>query len=150
MVLARNMARTEEILVKKNKKTLEFKFERVIPASPSEVYNSWLSPKTPGTPWHEAKKLILNPTVDGFFYWLFGQTPHYGRFTKISKGSRIQHTWMSPYTLGQESLVTVTFKKKGQGTLMTLLHTGLPNDEGGKSHEYGWNYFLDKFTKRLE
>jgi len=58
-----------------------------------------------------ADKLILNAKVDGFFYWLIYGTPHYGRFTKIERGSRIQHTWMSPYTMGEESTVTVTFKK---------------------------------------
>ena len=35
-------------------KTLEFKFERTIPAPPDEVFDAWLNPKIPGTPWHEA------------------------------------------------------------------------------------------------
>jgi hypothetical protein len=41
----------------------------------SEVYDGWLNPKIPGTPWHEADKLILNPKVDGLFYWLIRWTP---------------------------------------------------------------------------
>ncbi len=41
------------------KKTLEFKFERTIPASPDEVFDGWLSPKIPGTTWNAAEKFIL-------------------------------------------------------------------------------------------
>ncbi len=128
-------------------KTLEFKFERTIPAAPGEVYDAWLDPKIPGNPWHMADKLILNPHVDGFFYWLIRGTPHYGRFIEFERPSRIQHTWMSPNTLGEESTVTLTFEKEGADTLMTLVHSGIPDTEVGKSHEKGWNYFVGLFTE---
>ena len=130
-------------------KTLEFKFERTIAAPPGEVYDAWLDPKVPGNPWHESDKLILNPVVDGFFYWLTRGTPHYGRFTETGRPHRIQHTWMSPSTLGQESVVTLTFEKKGQDTLMTLVHSGLPDTDGGRGHERGWNYFLGTFPSQF-
>jgi uncharacterized protein YndB with AHSA1/START domain len=32
------------------KKTLEFKFERTIPAPPGEVFDGWLNPKIPAIP----------------------------------------------------------------------------------------------------
>jgi uncharacterized protein YndB with AHSA1/START domain len=130
-------------------KTLEFKFERTIPAPPSEVYDAWLDPKIPGNPWHEADKLILDPRVDGFFYWLIRGTPHYGRFTEVERPGRIQHTWVSPNTLGEESTVTLTFKKQGADTLMTLVHSDLPDTDAGRGHEKGWNYFLGKFTEQF-
>lgn len=129
--------------------TLQFKFERTIPAAPGEVYDAWLDPKVPGNPWHEADKLLLNPMIDGFFYWLVRGTAHYGRFTRLDRGGCIQHTWVSPYTLGHETTVTVTFEKKGKDTLMTLVHADLPDDEKSKSHEQGWNYFLDGFSAQL-
>jgi uncharacterized protein YndB with AHSA1/START domain len=130
-------------------KTLEFKFERTIPAPPGEVYDAWLDPKVPENPWHERDQLILNPVVDGFFYWLMGGTPHYGRFTETGRPHRIRHTWMSPNTLGEESVVTLTFEKKGQDTRMTLVHSGLPDTDGGKGHERGWNYFLGNFQNQF-
>jgi uncharacterized protein YndB with AHSA1/START domain len=133
----------------KSTKTLEFRFERTIQAPPGEVYDAWLNPKIPGNPWNAAEKLILNPKVDGFFYWTFKGTPHYGRFTDTSRPSRIQHTWMSPSTLGEESTVTVTFKKQGENTLMTLVHSGLPDDDKARSHEKGWNYFLNIFPEQF-
>ena len=132
-------------------KTLEFKFERTIPAPPDEVFDAWLNPKIPGNPWNAADKLILNPKVDGCFYWTFKSTgtPHFGRFTEVARPGRIQHTWMSPNTLGQESTVTLTFEKKGDGTLMTLIHSGLPDDEKARSHEKGWGYFLGMFPEQF-
>jgi uncharacterized protein YndB with AHSA1/START domain len=130
-------------------KTLEIKLERTIPAPPGEVFDAWLNPKIPGTPWHEGEKLILNPRVDGLFYCLMRGQPHYGRFTEIDRPGRIQHSWMSRNTLGEESTVTVTFQKKGEDTLMTLLHSDLPSNEGAKAHEKGWIYFLDKLVEHF-
>ena len=135
--------------MKNSKKTIEFKFERTIPASPDEVFDGWLNPKIPGNPWNAADKFILNPKVDGLFYWNFKGKPIYGRFTEIERPCRIQHTWVSPNTLGEESTVTVTFKKQGENTLMTLVHSDLPDTEGGRGHEKGWNYFLGIFTEQF-
>jgi len=130
-------------------KTIEVTIERTIPASPDEVFDAWLDPKIPGTPWNMADKLLLNPIVDGFFYWAVRGTPHYGRFTAIERAARIQHTWMSPNTSGLESIVSVTFQAEGKNTLMTLVHSGLPDTDSGRSHEKGWNYFLDGFCSQL-
>jgi uncharacterized protein YndB with AHSA1/START domain len=126
-------------------KTLEFKFERTIPAPPDEVFDGWLDPKIPGNPWNAADKFILDPKIDGLFYWRMMGTSHYGRFTEVERPGRIQHTWVSPNTLGEESTVTVTFKKQGDDTLMTLVHSGLPDTDRGRSHEKGWSYFLNIF-----
>jgi uncharacterized protein YndB with AHSA1/START domain len=128
-----------------SKKTLEFKFDRTIPAPPTEVFDGWLDPKIPGNPWNMADKLLLNPKVDGFFYWTVKGISHYGRFTEVERPGRIQHTWVSPNTLGEESIVTLTFKKKGEDTLMTLVHSGIPDTEAGRGHEKGWDYFLNIF-----
>jgi hypothetical protein len=45
-------------------------------------------------------------------------------------------------------MVTVTFAGKGKNTLMTLVHSGLPDTDGGRSHEKGWNFFLDGFQSQ--
>jgi uncharacterized protein YndB with AHSA1/START domain len=133
-----------------NNKTIELKFERTIPASPGEVFDGWLNPKIPGNPWNMAEKLLLNARVDGFFYWLIKGNSHYGRFTEIERPSRIQHTWMSRSTVGEETMVTLTFKRQGEDTLMTLVHSGIPDTEAGRGHEKGWNYFLDLFPGQFE
>lgn len=135
--------------MKQPMKTLEFTFERIIPATPQQVYDAWLDAAVPGNPWNAAERFILNPEIDGLFYWTLKGTAHYGRFTDAEPHVRIQHTWVSPNTLGQESLVTVTFKKHGHDTVMTLVHSGLPDHELARGHENGWNYFLGVFYEQF-
>jgi uncharacterized protein YndB with AHSA1/START domain len=129
--------------------TLEFTFERIIPAPPDVVFDAWLNPKIPGNPWNIAEKFLLDPKVDGLFFWTLKGNSHYGRFTVVDRPARIQHTWVSPSTLGKESTVTVTFKKKGDDTLMTLVHSDLPDHELARGHEKGWNHFLDTFPAQF-
>jgi len=69
-------------------RTIEITLRRTIPARPPEVYDAWLDPEHPGSPWHEADKLILNAAVDGLFYWRrlddkAQPRPHFGRFTAL-------------------------------------------------------------------
>jgi uncharacterized protein YndB with AHSA1/START domain len=133
----------------KSTKTIEIKVERAIPAPLEAVFDGWLDPKVPGNPWNAADKFILNARVDGLFYWTLKGTPHYGRFLEIERPGRIQHSWMSPNTLGEESMVTVTFEKKGEDTQMTLVHSGLPDTDGGRGHEAGWSYFLKILSEQF-
>ena len=135
-------------------KTIDVELTRVIPAAPSEVFDGWLDPQCPGTPWNEAGKLILDPKVDGLFYWLYVNDagvgkPHYGRFTIVDRPAKVQYTWMSLHTRGLESLVTVTFQQQGDDTLMTLRHENLPDDDYGRGHEKGWGYFLGRYADQF-
>ena len=132
-------------------KTMTLTLKRVIPAVPAKVYAAWMDPKQACNPWNHGKKLVFSPKVNGLFYVLMqGGTPHFGRFTGMARGRQVSHTWMSPYTRGLESAVTVTFKKQGTGTLMTLRHGGLPNDDFGMAHNDGWGYFLGQIEKRFK
>jgi uncharacterized protein YndB with AHSA1/START domain len=127
--------------------TVDIKVERTIPAPPGEVFDAWLDPKIPGSPWHQHIKLIVNPEVDGLWYWLaIGGTAHYGRFIEMERPSLVRHSWVSRNTLREESTVTVTFREKGEGTLLTILHSGLPNEDMARAHEKGWNAISDRFS----
>ncbi|MDX1953315.1 MAG: SRPBCC domain-containing protein [Verrucomicrobiota bacterium] len=128
-----------------SEKTLEFKFQRTIQGSPIEIFDGWLSPKVSGTIWNAADEYIYQPKIRGLFYWTLQGTAHYGRFTEFQRGRKLVHTWMSPSTSGKETTVTITFEKKGKETLMTLVHSDLPNTRNAKGHKRGWNYFLDIF-----
>ena len=135
-------------------RTVEIKVERTIAAPPNEVFDAWLDPKVPGGLWHGHDKLIFNPKLDGLWYLLSlahrpEGTPHYGRFTEINRPRRIEHSWMSRNTLGEETMVTVTFRRKGENTLMTLVHSGLPEGDMARAHEKGWNSILDRFDNAL-
>ncbi len=135
-------------------KTMELKFTRTIPATPAEVFGAWMDPKHPGNPWTDAKKLILDGRVDGLFFFLHESKkgepfPHYGRFDVVERNRRLQYGWMSPFTRGLESVVTVTFEKKGDDTLLTLIHSNLPDDDMGRAHDDGWQKLLGVFADQL-
>ena len=130
-------------------KTLAFTVERMIPAPPEDVFDAWLDPSVPGNPWHAAERFLLDSKVDGLFYWTLKGTAHYGRFTAFEPPRRIQHTWVSPNTLGHESTVTLTFVREGDGTRLTLVHSDLPDHELARGHEPGWSYFLDVFREQF-
>jgi uncharacterized protein YndB with AHSA1/START domain len=130
-------------------KTIEIKVERTISAPCAEVFDAWLDPTVPGTTWNAAEKYLLDARVDGLFYWAMKGTAHYGRFLDVERPSRIRYTWMSPNTSGLESTVDVTFQKRGENTLMTIVHSGLPETEKARGHEKGWRYFLDILSEQF-
>jgi uncharacterized protein YndB with AHSA1/START domain len=152
-------------------KTMELTLTRTIPAPPAEVFDAWMDPKHPGNPWSDATKLIFDGRVDGLFYFLHVSVagaqharaqhdarlgldtgehrPSYGRFIAIEPNRRVQYSWMSAFTRGLESVVTVTFERKGDGTLVTLNHANLPDDEKGRVHEGGWNECMNRFVEHF-
>lgn len=134
-------------------KTTEITVTRSIPASPADVYDVWMDPKSPGGPWFGPARIIFNGGVDGLFYFAAeanGQSfAHYGRFVELSRPAKIVHTWMSPATLGLETTVTLTFAPEGDHTLVTLTHAGVPDDAEGHQHKDGWAWVLDTIAQKL-
>ena len=132
---------------------------RQINASPEEVYEVWIDPTCPGSPWfspqtdHMKSKILFTAAVDGLFYHCVsaqGRTwAHYGRFTKLERGKLAEHTWVSEATKGVETLVTTTFEPKDGGTFVTLRHTGVPDDEPGRQQAQGWNWCLSMLADRM-
>lgn len=126
---------------------------RTIPSSAEKVFDVWLDPKSPGGPWFGAERVILNPAVDGLFYFAVnheGRTwPHYGRFLKIGRPNRVEYTWVSEATKGVESIVLITFEARGKQTELTLRHSGVPDDELGRQHQEGWTWMLSMLAERF-
>jgi len=128
---------------------------RSVQATPAEVFEVWLDTKSPGGPWFGSERVILDAAVDGLFYHCVrheGRTwAHYGRFVRLDRPRVIEHTWMSEATRGIESTVTLTLEPKDGGTLVTLRHADLPDDDMGRQHEEGWKFVLgaiaDRFTR---
>lgn len=139
-----------------NMQTLEVNLERVIDASPAEVFEAWLDPQHPGSPWFQVDRLILQPVPDGLFYRMHIATqgavagqlelPHFGRFIAIDANRRIEHTWMSQHTRGVETFVTIDFLPDGERTRLVLRHVGIPDDEFGRMHETGWTHYLEALS----
>ena len=138
-------------------KTTTITVNRTLPASPAEVYDAWLDPATPGTPWDRAdcEKVLLEPKIDGMFYFKRVspervEFPHFGRFVVLDRAKKIEYTWMSPFTGGLESVVTVELEGKGNDTLLLLRHSNLPDDEGGHMHNAGWTARLGAVAEHLQ
>ncbi len=137
-------------------KTTELTLTRTISATPAEVYDVWLDAESPGGPWFGVARAILDATVDGLFYHAVSHEgrawAHYGRFVALDRPRRIEHTWVSEATRGLESIVSLTFTPEGEGTKVTLRHSGVPDDELGRQHADGWGFVLgsieDRFAKR--
>jgi len=140
-------------------KTIDFNLSRVIPAKPAEVFDAWLDPNHAGSPWYGVKRAIIQAEKDGLFYRMHLSEPdangetfelaHYGRFIAVDRPKRIQHTWVSQHTRGLESIVTVSLTPQGQQTLLTLRHEGVPDDEMGRMHEFGWKHYLDALSSQF-
>jgi len=133
--------------------TMEINLTRTIAASPAEVYDAWLDPKSPVNPFHGARRLVFEPKAGALYHFTHMQgdveRPHYGRFETLQRGATIRMTWMSNHTRGLESIVTVTFKAKGAETLLSLNHANLPNDEMGQAHDEGWQHFVGLLEQRF-
>ena len=126
---------------------------RTIPASVADVFDAWIDPKSAGSLWSQCERVILNPVVDGLFYVAFEHEgrlwPHYGRFVRIDRPRRIEHTWVSEATRGLETVVTFTLEQRAAQTQVTLLHTGLPDAEAVRQHEQGWTSMLSALSEQF-
>lgn len=64
--------------------TTDLKLQRTIDATPAQLFDVWINPKQPGSPWYGAANAIVQPVAHGLFYHLVkfeGQDwAHYGRF----------------------------------------------------------------------
>lgn len=135
-------------------KTFDLTVSRAIPASPDQVFDVWLDPKSPGGVWFGVERAIINPVVDGLFYHVVkyeGRSwPHYGRFIRLDRGQVIEHTWVSEATRGLETIVTITLSRLEAGTEVTLHHANVPDDEMGRGHQEGWTSYLSMLAERFE
>ena len=124
-------------------KTLTVDVKRVIAGSPAKVYAAWLDPKQPCNPWSYGETVAYEAKVGKVFCTIMVNAgAHFGRILKLAKGKQMQFTWVSSSTRGLESTVIVQFKKHVAGTLVTLHHSGLPDDAAGRGHAGGWGHFL--------
>jgi uncharacterized protein YndB with AHSA1/START domain len=134
-------------------KQTDLTLTRSIAATPAEVYDVWLDPKSPGGPWFGCKRVVLDAKVDGLFYQAVEHAgrewAHYGRFVVLDRPRRIEHTWVSEGTRGLESVVALTFEPEGTGTRVTLRHSGVPDDAFGRQHGEGWAYVLGAIAERF-
>jgi len=127
-------------------------------ASPAKVFAAWTDPEKvkhwmgPG----EVKVLVTecDPRKGGRYRWLM-QAPDgeqhdvSGVYREFIPNEKLVFTWAWKTTPERESLVTLTFKPDGDGTLFTMLHEQFFDETARDSHNKGWTGAIDKLEKYL-
>jgi uncharacterized protein YndB with AHSA1/START domain len=73
-----------------------------------------------------------------------------GVYREVLPNEKLVFTWAWKSTPERESLVTVTFKPDGDGTLFTLMHEQFFDEDARDRHNGGWTGALEKLAKYLE
>jgi uncharacterized protein YndB with AHSA1/START domain len=127
-------------------------------ATPEKVFSAWTDAEKmkcwmgPGQVF--AKHTESEPRVGGR-YRIIMQAPSgeefdvSGVFREVIVNERLVYTWGATKMPDHETLITVTFKRDGDGTLFTLTHELFPDDDARDSHQGGWNGAIDKLEKYL-
>jgi uncharacterized protein YndB with AHSA1/START domain len=127
-------------------------------ASPEKVFSAWTDPEKvkrwmgPG----EIKALSAesDPRKGGRYHWVM-RSPDgeehdvSGIYREVIPNEKLVFTWAWKSTPERESLVTLTFKPDGGGTLMTLLHEQFFDQDACDRHQTGWNNAMEKLDKYL-
>lgn len=72
-----------------------------------------------------------------------------GVYREVVPNEKLVFTWAWKTTPERESLVTVTFKPDGDGTLMTLLHEQFFDEDARDRHNGGWTATMPKLEAFL-
>jgi uncharacterized protein YndB with AHSA1/START domain len=73
-----------------------------------------------------------------------------GVYREIVPNEKVVFTWAWKSTPERESLVTVTVRPDGDGTIMTLLHEQFFDDEARDRHNAGWTIIMDRLADFVE
>ncbi len=70
-----------------------------------------------------------------------------GSYREVIENKKLVFTWAWKSTPERESVVTVLLNADGDGTLLTLTHEQLFDEETRDGHEHGWIGAFDKLEK---
>ena len=72
-----------------------------------------------------------------------------GEYLEIEPNRRLVYTWGWEGPERAETLVTLQFAAKENGTELTLTHERFATEEARDKHQFGWNGCLDKLQSQL-
>jgi uncharacterized protein YndB with AHSA1/START domain len=127
-------------------------------APPAKVFSAWTDPEKvkrwmgPG----EVKTIRAENDVRvSGRYRIVMQAPSgeehdvSGVYREVTANEKLVYTWTWKMMPERESLVTVTFKPDGSGTLLTLTHEQFFDKDARDRHQHGWEGALVKLEKFL-
>lgn len=127
--------------------------KRRLNATPAEVFDAWTDP-TLLMQWFgpenvETQEVSVDARVGGGFRVVMledtGERHEVsGTYYEVVANERLAFSWSWVTTPERVSQVTVTFKPDGAGTILTLLHEQLFDEQAVKGHTHGWTGSLAK------
>lgn len=122
-------------------------------AKPEKVFRAWTDPASISAWLTKGEYASVDVRPGGLFYLeMRGMekiNPHYGRYLRVESPQLLEHTWVSEWTHGKETVVLIEITERDGKTELTLTHDGLPTEEMASQHERGWSSFLDQLGPRL-
>ena len=129
-------------------------------ASPEKVYAAWADPQKlvqwfgPGPVEEGSVKADIDLRVGGRYRISFNANGTYnevgGVYREIVPNERLVFSWAWHSTPERESLVTISMKREGSGTLLTFHHAQFADATARDNHERGWTELLGKLESYLE
>jgi uncharacterized protein YndB with AHSA1/START domain len=127
-------------------------------APPGRVFSAWTDPKKiirwfgPGQT--DVLRAESDPRVGGR-YRIVARSPDgeehdvSGVYREVVQDQKLVFTWAWRSTPERESLVIITFKPDGDGTLLTLQHEQFFDEPARDRHQTGWTGILEKLDRYL-
>jgi uncharacterized protein YndB with AHSA1/START domain len=131
--------------------------KRRFKAPPEKVYAAWTDPEKisrwMGPAGRQRVEVTSDLRVGGRYAikMVMADDEHdvSGIYREIVPNEKLVFTWAWKSTPERESLVSVTFKRDGDGTIMTLLHEQFFDEKARDSHNAGWLAIMDELAKYL-
>ena len=132
--------------------------KRRLNAAPQKVYAAWTDPekilKWFGPDAGPVKSAKLDVRQGGGYAITFftedGEEHHVsGIYREVVPDEKLVFTWAWRTMPERESLVTVTIKPDGDGSLLTLHHEHFFDEDARNRHQHGWGGCLDKLQAYL-
>lgn len=131
---------------------------RTIDATPEEVWTAWIDPDlvarwfAPGK--LRAEVLEYEVRVEGSYRIRMhdpegGSHTVGGTFLEVSPYRRLAMSWAWEGGSAGTSRVVVAFNRKRDGTEVSIVHEGLPDQESIAAHSEGWEGCLAKLVDEL-
>ena len=130
--------------------------KRRLKATPAKVYAAWTDPTMMIHWWSPAEFETLIAEADarvGGRFRVLMRGPDgvehdvSGIYREVVRNEKLVFSWAWKTTPEQLSQVTVSLKRDGDGTLLTLTHEQLFDEATRDSHSAGWSGALDKLER---
>ncbi|HYZ12273.1 MAG TPA: SRPBCC domain-containing protein [Actinomycetota bacterium] len=132
-----------------NARTGALVVERVLSATPNEVFDAWTTPSRMAA-WMSpvgAAEAEVDLRVGGSFRVVMveARLEHRGEYLEIDRPSRLAFTWVSPFTGAEPSVVTLELHPHDDGTRVVLTYERLPEDVVD-GHRDGWGTMIKRLA----